>query len=383
MKPPDLRGRTRPLAAALFWSCIGLLFALPMLGDRTNWQTPVLASLTQWWAWGLLAPLIIALDRRLPFTSAQVAGRLGAHLVLGALVTLLHVYLQALLAALLGMTSWERLGNLSELDGAGSGGILWAMLVYFLILGGWWALQSHRLQMAAELRMERMERNYTEARLNALRLQLDPHFLFNTLNTISAQVQAEPQLARQMIEHLGDLLRLSLDPKSRDEIALADELAFLELYLSIQKIRFGDRLRVTLHIAPDALHAAVPSLFIQPLVENAIRHGISQRAAGGDITVTAQCREGILDIVVRDNGVGLAPDWQPGWADELSHDHPRDPTPDSRRQAGLGLRLTRERLAGFHAPGTTTVTIANHPEGGVQVALRLPLRLKEVAHAAA
>jgi two-component system LytT family sensor kinase len=376
MTPANLRRLGRPLAAAMFWTCIGLLFALPMLDHRADWKTPALSSLTQWWAWGLLTPFIIALDRRLPFTSAQVTHRVCTQFVLAAPLSCLHVYLQALLSALLGTMPWARLAHLSELDGASGGGILWAMLVYFLILGGWWALQSHRLQTASELRMERMERNYTQARLNALRLQLDPHFLFNTLNTISAQVQAEPQLARQMIEHLGDLLRLSLDPKSRNEIALADELAFLDLYLAIQKIRFGDRLRVTLDIEPDALRAAVPSLFIQPLVENAIRHGISQRAAGGAITVTARSKNAMLHITVRDDGTGLAPDWQRRGA----QDHPHDLSTDRQRPAGLGLRLTRERLAGFHAVGTTELSIANHSEGGVEVLLRLPLRLMETAY---
>lgn len=363
MTHTDLRRRWRAPAAALFWTCIGVLFALPMLGHRAGWHTPVLASLGQWWAWGLLTPAIIALDRRLPFTSAQIARRLAAQAGLGVLAATLHEYLQAALAALLGVAPWSRLADVLAMNGASAGGILWALLVYCVIVGGWWTYQSHQWQIDSELRMERMERNYTEARLNALRLQLDPHFLFNALNTISAQVQAEPKLARQMIEHLGDLLRLSLDPKSRDEIALADELAFLDLYLAIQKIRFGDKLRVTLDIGADVGSAAVPSLFIQPLVENAIRHGMSHRAAGGAITITAARHNGMLHMAVRDDGDGLAADW-PG------------------AQTGLGLRLTRERLAGFHPPGATELTIANHPDGGVLVALRLPLRLMEQAHAA-
>lgn len=347
----------------LFWTCIGLVFALPMLGHRADWRTPVLASLIQWWAWGLLTPLIVALDRRLPFNSAQMLWRVGAHVGLGVLAAALHVLLQALLAALLGTMAWRRLADVAALDGADSGSVLWSMPVYFLILGAWWAYQAHGKQLAAELSMERMERNHTEARLHALRQQLDPHFLFNALNTISAQVQAEPKLARQMIEHLGDLLRLSLDPKSRGEVALADELAFLDLYLAIQHIRFGDKLRVTRDIGADVLLAAVPSLFLQPLVENAIRHGMSHRASGGTIAIKAARVGGVLDITVRDDGAGLAPE-RPG-------------------TAGLGLRLTRERLAGFHPAGATRLTIGNHPDGGVVVALRLPLRLMENAHAAA
>lgn len=354
------------LTGILFWTCIGAVFALPMVAKAADWRAPLLGSLAQWWAWGVLAPFIFAFDRRLPFGRAQALRRLGAHLAAGIVFCALQVYLQALLGALLGHTSWTKLTDIRRLGANASEGLLWAMLVYGLIAGAWWAYQSHRLHMAAELRMERVERSYTEARLNALRLQLDPHFLFNTLNTISAQVQADPRLARQMIEHLGDLLRLSLDPKSRHEIALSDELDFLDLYLSIQTIRFGDKLRVTFDITPDVRRAAVPSLFIQPLVENAIRHGISRRAAGGAVLIAARAVDGMLEVRVRDDGVGLAPGWS------MAH------------AAGLGLRLTRERVAGFHPAGATALTIANHGDdgGGAEVTLLLPLHLMEDADAA-
>jgi two-component system LytT family sensor kinase len=364
MKNSDHHLLATVLTALLFWTGIGLVFALPMINGDADWRGPLLTSLTQWWAWGLLAPLIILLDRWLPFSSAQAVRRLGTQLALSLVAAALHVYLRALLAAVLGAAPWSRLADIRLLTSAASEGMLWSMLVYSLMIGGWWAYQSHHRYAAAELRMERMERNYTEARLNALRLQLDPHFLFNTLNTISAQVQADPRLARQMIEHLGDLLRLSLDPKSRDEIALSDELDFLDLYLSIQKIRFGDKLRVTIDIAADVRRAAVPSLFIQPLVENAIRHGISRRAAGGTVAIAARSLDAVLEITVRDDGAGLPPDWS---------SHP---------PAGLGLRLTQERLAGFHPQGATRLTIENHADGGAQVTLRLPLRQMEAAYAA-
>ncbi len=121
-------------------------------------------------------------------------------------------------------------------------------------------------------------------------MQLDPHFLFNALNTISSQVERDPRLARSMIEHLGDLLRLSLESRDREEIPLAEELAFLDHYLAIQRIRFGDKLKIEIRIDPEVLYAPVPCLFIQPLVENAIRHGISRRASGGTVIVSARAR---------------------------------------------------------------------------------------------
>ena len=165
---------------------------------------------------------------------------------------------------------------------------LWGWLVYWLIVGAWQAYQYYDRYLSTELRMERLERRFSESRLNALRMQLDPHFLFNALNTISSQVERDPRLARAMIEHLGDLLRLSLESRDRQEIPLAEELAFLDHYLAIQQIRFGDHLKVEMQIHPDVKYASIPSLVLQPLVENAIRHGLSRRSSGGTVTVSAQ-----------------------------------------------------------------------------------------------
>jgi two-component system LytT family sensor kinase len=167
----------------------------------------------------------------------------------------------------------------------------------------------------------------SEARLNALRTQLDPHFLFNTLNAVSSQVERDPKLARAMIEQLGDLLRWSLDSHGKQSIRLRDELAFTNRYLALQKIRFGDRLQIEIEVTSDAEDALVPSLVLQPLVENAIRHGLSSKPQGGALLVSAQRRDDHLVLRVEDDGVGLAPGWS------LEED------------SGIGLRLTRERLA--------------------------------------
>lgn len=355
-------------AAALFWTCIGIVFALPSISAAPDWHGPLMQALPHWWAWGLLAPVIIWCDGRLPFPRTQIVQRVIIQVALGLAFSAVQVYVRALLAAplalMLGSDPWSRFGKIHLFTSGAGEGILWSMLIYGMIVGGWWAYQSHERVVAAELRMERIERSYTEARLNALRLQLDPHFLFNTLNTISAQLEDEPKLARQMIEHLGDLLRLSLDPRSRNAITLAEELAFLDLYLAIQTIRFGDKLRIAVQVDDAVRRAAVPSLVLQPLVENAIRHGISRRAAGGAVTIAAQQQGRDLVITVRDDGVGVAP--------ALS---------DSG--GGLGLRLTRERIAGLHDDGATSLTLANHDEGGAIVTLRFPLHLMEASHAAA
>ena len=153
-----------------------------------------------------------------------------------------------------------------------------------VIVGVWTAYRYYQRYLWSELQRERVERLSSEARLEALRLQLDPHFLFNALNTVSAQLEADPRLARRMLEHLGDLLRLTLDSGGRTFVPLDDELSFLDHYLAIQRIRFGSRLRVEQSIDGPARRALVPSLSLQPLVENAIRHGLSARASGGGST---------------------------------------------------------------------------------------------------
>jgi LytS/YehU family sensor histidine kinase len=169
-----------------------------------------------------------------------------------------------------------------------------------------------------------------------------------------------------MIEHLGDLLRLSLESKDRPEVPLAEELAFLDHYLAIQRIRFGDHLRIEIQIAPDVKYASVPCLLVQPLVENAIRHGISKRATGGSLTISAQRVKGQLEIRVLDDGVGLPQ----GWALETS--------------SGLGLTVTRERIAGLHPDGGSHFAVRRRAGGGTEAEILLPLRMiGEEAHVSA
>jgi two-component system LytT family sensor kinase len=277
---------------------------LPDLSAPAGRRYALLMSLTLWWSWGIVTPFILWADRQIPVSNKQLARRVLAHLLPSLLVTAVYVYLLGIVRATFGMVPWHRLPSVRYLTD-GRGLVLWNWLVYWLILGAWQAYRYYDHYIAAELRLERLEKNFSEARLNALRMQLDPHFLFNALNTISSQVERDPKLARGMIEHLGDLLRMSLESKDRQEVPLAEEMAFLEHYLAIQKIRFGDHLRIETQIAPEVKYASVPCLFIQPLVENAIRHGISRRASGGTVIVSAHRVGNRLDIRVLDDGLGL------------------------------------------------------------------------------
>jgi two-component system LytT family sensor kinase len=360
---------TRPrhvVVAALGWTILGCVFALPDLSAGADPSHALLLSLTLWWSWGMVTPLILWVDRQIPVSNKQLARRVLAHLLPSFLVTSVYVYLLGALRAAFGIVEWNGLPGIWFLVDALEGMFLWNWLIYWLILGAWQAYRYYDRYVASELRLERLEKSFSEARLNALRMQLDPHFLFNALNTISSQVERDPKLARRMIEHLGDLLRLSLEAKDRQEVPLAEEMAFLEHYLAIQKIRFGDHLRIETQIAPAVKYASVPCLFVQPLVENAIRHGISRRASGGTVIVSARPDGNRLDIRVLDDGVGLPA----GWTLENS--------------AGVGLSVTRQRVAGLYPDGETRFAVNRRAGGGTEVAISLPLRWTgKDAHAAA
>jgi two-component system, LytTR family, sensor kinase len=346
----------RTLIAAIGWTGIAVTFALPnlMLG---GFDRELKTYFAQFWAWGLVTPLIVALDRRLPFSGRQLGMRVVAHLAASPVLTLVGFYIVVMLRVALGLSPPSSMHPGQVFSRMMIGWQLWFWLIYWIVAGAIQAYRYYERYMNTELRLERLEHSFSEARLNALRMQLDPHFLFNALNTISSHVERDPKLTRRMIEHLGDLLRMSLESKDRQEVPLTEEIAFLEHYLEIQKIRFGDQLRVVMDVAPEVKYAAVPSMFIQPLVENAIRHGISRRASGGTIIVRAKPLGDRLEIRVQDDGVGLPPGWK------LEH------------QEGLGLSITRQRIAGLHPSGMSRFAVRNRIEGGTEVEVSLPLRL--------
>ena len=340
----------------LISTAAGVLFALPVLGT-THWHDDLRIYLAQFWSWALLTPAIALFDHRLPFSARELGRRIAVHILASLVFTEIYFYIFTTIRALFGVTPWSSLRFSQIFSPAVVGWQLWCWLIYWVILGGVQAYEYYSRYVNSELRLERLEHSFSEARLNALRMQLDPHFLFNALNTISSHVERDPKLTRRMIEHLGDLLRMSLESKDRQEVPLAEELAFLEHYLEIQKIRFGDQLRVVMDVAPEVKYAQVPSMFIQPLVENAIRHGISRRASGGTLVVRAKALGDRLEVRVMDDGVGLPM----GWTLESSE--------------GLGLSITRQRIAGLHPNGTSRFVVRNRREGGTVVEVSLPLRL--------
>jgi LytS/YehU family sensor histidine kinase len=208
-----------------------------------------------------------------------------------------------------------------------------------------------------QLQLERMERSLVESRLNALRLHLEPHFLFNTLNAISSELGDNPRLARDMIGDLGSLLRRSLDCKDTAQVTLAQELSVLDHYLAIQRVRFGDRIEIEVDAEPSAVSQMVPPLLLQPLVENAIRHGLEGRVSGGKVIISATTKAEHLDIRVIDDGIGLPRSWR------------------MENSTGHGVRITRERLRALYPEaGADCLKIRRAKGGGTEVSISIPLR---------
>ena len=353
------RWETRIAIATMAWTLVGALFALPHLLRGSGYHA-LFATLINWWLWGALAPLISSIDDRLLAACKQPLPLLAAHAGFGVLLTTLYVGVAATLEFGLGLNTWAPWTEPQFLFDW----YIWALIVYCLILGTLKAFKFYRRRVADELKLKRLERRFLETRLNALRMQLDPQLLFDALDGISAYVEQQPKLARKMIEHLGDLLRLSLATRNLQEVTLAEEFSFLEHYFALHSMRFEERLKFTLSVMPDVKQARIPSLLLQPLVENAIRHGIAGRASGGSVIVSARRVGARLDIRVTDDGLGLPPDWHMASAQ------------------GLGLRTTRDRLLAMFPAQESEFTVGRRAEGGTEARIALPFdSSKEDRHA--
>ena len=334
------------------WTAIAAAFALPYLLLGQGYDA-LLIAMIRWWLWGGFTPLIGSVDARLTAACKRPISLLAAHAGVGLSLTALYVATASTLEYQLRLNPWN---PWSDLPGA-LDQFLSNCLVYCLILGTLKAFKYDKRHLVNALKRERLERSFLETRLNALRMQLDPHFLFNSLNGISAYVGQDPKLARKMIEHLSDLLRSSLETRHRQEVTLAEEIAFLEHYLALHRMRFEERLAVTVSIMPDVAQARIPSLLLQPLVENAIRHGIAGRVTGGSIAVSARRAGGKVDIRVIDDGVGLPPNWK------------------MESAQGLGLSVTRERLLAMYPAGESDFFVGPQAGGGTEARICLPLTM--------
>lgn len=293
------------LALVGVWSIVALLNSWQwymgglVTGQKPQWLELLGYSVAGNSIWVVLTPLVIAFAHHAPFEPRRGVRFFLLHLAAGvgfALIqTLLYVALMwALGAAALGRMLVQKLSGNFQIN----------LLIYAIIVALVVGARAYRALRDREVAGARMEARLAEAESAALRAQLQPHFLFNTLNAISALVEDEPPRARRLIAKLGDLLRLSIEEHRAPQSPFGDELDFTEAYIAIEQARLGERLRVVRDVAPEALTCLVPTLLLQPLVENAIRHGVSPLVEGGTVSIAANVVEGRLHITVADDGKG-------------------------------------------------------------------------------
>jgi len=334
------------------WTLFGLFSASQMhafremRGRPVPWEEVLSISMLEAYLWALITLLNFWLAWRVPLGGTRLQLFIPVHAAAAVGVSLLRA------VTLVGLS--QRLDWLPERPFANQFLALHQYILYYcLLLGVGLALDYYHRYRERERAAERLQAGLNEARLQALKMQLHPHFLFNTLHAISSLIPAEAKPARRMVARLGDLLRTSLDHEATQEVTLREELDFLQPYIEIEQIRLGDRLELRMEIDPAALEARVPHLVLQPLVENAVRHAIAPRVEGGRIELAAVAQDHSLVLTVRDDGPGLA-----------AHG-------ESPAREGVGLANVRARLEQLYG-NEHRFELEDHPEGGLAVTLSIP-----------
>jgi signal transduction histidine kinase len=262
-----------------------------------SWATAFGIAMPQWYVWMVFIPLIVALTRRYPLERRKWPRNLAIHLPTSIAVTVLKL---ALVAGVSKLITWIPSRDISISYFHTN------LFTYWALLGFSHAFDFYRRYRQRELKASQLEARLAQSQLQVLKMQLHPHFLFNTLHAISALIHKDVEAADRMIAQLSDLLRLTLDNEAVHEVTLKQELEFLQSYLEIEQTRFQDRLKIKTEVDPDALDGLVPNLILQPLVENAIRHGIEPRSTPGMVEITAKRDNGRLALKVRDDGPGIS-----------------------------------------------------------------------------
>ena len=332
------------------WTVVALFFASQTYlsyrssGGQAHIGLILKLNLGDWYLWGLLAPGIISLAKRFPFNPKHWVRSTTVHLGAGVTVALLKWCLDNQFRHyVLGLP-----GDVSLVYAFHGNFVTYAILV--AATQGYLYYQGYR---KSELRSAELAAQLAETQLQVLRMQLHPHFLFNTLNSIATLIHRDPDGADRMTARLSDLLRLTLENVGVQEVPLARELEFLESYLEIERIRFSDRLMVRIDAAPDTLDASTPYLILQPLVENAIRHGIAVRSSPGCVIIRSTRNGEMLSLEVIDDGPGIRS--------------------EAVLRNGVGISSTRARLEKLYSEAHRFELI-NAEEGGLVVKLAFPFR---------
>ena len=361
MTSPDILRKpwSKWILLFLFWTILGLAFAgqLYLLqskrGAPVSWSFAMSRALADWYVFALLSVPALWVGRRFPAAGPHWPQALALHFVTSAGFSVGWMVLRAAFEHWHTSGAEDAVQFSTAFSQALGATFFFNLLVYWGIVIGqiaftyYWKFHERALH-AAEL-----EVRLTEARLQALQMQLNPHFLFNTLNAIASLMHQNVDAADRMIVRLSELLRYALDSTNDQEVPLFQELDFLGRYLDIQRARFGERLTIKQEIAEDVLNARVPNLILQPLVENAIEHGIEPHARPGVIVVRAKRREGRLVLEVEDNGGGLVQEMKPA--------------------EGIGLSNTRARLQQLYGE-QQRLDFKAGSGGGLTVQIEMPFR---------
>jgi signal transduction histidine kinase len=346
---------SRAIALVLFWLIVGAFNASQTYLQVTiagmhhsfwrilGWEEAV------WTSWALFTPLILSLKLRVPVERPPWRG-IPVHLAAGGAVAAAHVFIGSAAAWLFDPFSMKMMPARHRFRTSMTGSLSSDLLVYGAILAAAYGFDYFTASRERELRASQLEAQLSDSRLTALKLQIQPHFLFNTLHSIAGLVRTgkNPEAVR-MIAGLSEMLRYTLEQPGQ-EISLGEELQMLERYLEIQKVRFGPRLDVKLSIDPETRGARVPVLLLQPLAENALRHGIEKCAGAGSLEVVSRRAGNRLQLEIRDSGPGL------------SAASPRD---------GVGLGVTKERLNALYG-GSHSFRLEDAPGGGAAASIDIP-----------
>ncbi|HKG58687.1 MAG TPA: histidine kinase [Pyrinomonadaceae bacterium] len=340
------------------WTFLAFLFSGPQmiqairLNRAAEGWTSVVGELIFSYLWFALTPLVIWLSKSFRIEGGQRFKRISIHFLASVIFLLMHILLFTVISTPFGWYShltpyWNRYFLLILNFTPSNVMFYWGIVVIEHALDYYQKLQER------ELRASQLEAQLAQSQLQVLKMQLHPHFLFNTLNAISALIRESPDEADEMVSRLGDLLRMTLETAGLQEVSFKKELEFLKHYLDIEQTRFQDRLKVEMAIEPETLDGLVPSMILQPLVENSVRHGIAPRPEGGSIKIKAWRDNGLLLLEVEDDGPGLCGD-----------------TPLKER---VGLSNTRARVKNLYGD-EHDLKLRNGADGGLVVSLSIPFR---------
>ena len=352
------------------WTLLALVFASQAYyfyaanGNGKSWSDVLLWSFGSWYMWAAMTPLVLALASRFRFERRKWRAALFVHLTACVLFSLAHLVLQISTQAFMGneflvqtplrvsvVFVFTKLIHLELLTYIGI--VCISHVAFYFRRYHEREAETHKLAAQAL----KLEAQLVRSQLQTLQMQLHPHFLFNTLNTISELIHSDPKAADRMVARLGDLLRLALETQSAQEVSLKQELEFLEKYLDIERMRFHDRLTINMDVDPNSLDARLPNMILQPLVENAIKHGISRKPGASTIDINIKRDADKLRVRIRDDGTGLPAGWQTTGVRE-----------------GVGLRNTRQRLEQLYSSGHR-FELHDIAGGGVAAEMTIPYRV--------